>query len=137
MHEKEKFESSQSTVKRLKDENNVLKTAKTESDNHLSEYTKKFESQLQIENELRDAAKAQKTILQELTESKKQYNTLKEMFDKVQIENQDKEATIQYFQIALDEVKQQHCAEKNIKVNVYYHKITLLQLQHLYISSIL
>ena len=124
LHEKEKSETSQSTIKRLKDENNVLKTAKTKSDNQLLEYTKKFENQLQIENELRDAAKAKKAILQELAESKKQYDTLKEMFDKVKIENQDKEATIRNLQFALDEVKQQLHAEKHIKVNVCYHKIT-------------
>ena len=121
LHEIEKSETSQSTIRRLKDENNVLKTAKTESDNQLLEYTKKFENQMQIEKKSRDAAKAQKAILQELAESKKQHDTLKEMFDKLQIENQDKEATIQNLQITLDEVKQQIS-----EVNVYYNKITLL-----------
>ena len=124
-HEKEKSETNQSTIKRLKDETDLLKTAKTESDSQLLEYTKKFENQLQIENELRDATKAKKAILQELAESKKQYDTLKEMFDKVKIENHDKEAMIRNLQFALDKVKQQLHAEKSIKVNVCYHKITL------------
>ena len=137
LHEKEKSECSQSTIRRLKDENNVLKTAKMECDNQLSEYTKKFENQLQIENELRD--KAQKVISQELAESKKQYDTLKEMFDKIQIKNQDKDSAIQNLQVSLElfqsklevmhAVKGQFSTENDTQVCVYYslHKYLIFK----------
>ena len=124
LHEKKKSESSQSTIKRLKDENNVLKTAKIKCDNQLSAYTKEVKNQLQIKNELRDTTKAQEAILQELAESKKRYDTLKEMFDKIQIENQDKESVIRNLQVALeqskleviDAVKGHFSTENNIQV---------------------
>ena len=121
LNEKEKSESSHlSTIKRLQDESKLLRVANMDSDNQLKEYTTKFESQWQIEQKLKYE---QNVILQELAEIKKHIDTLKEMLDKVQNENQEKEKTIQDLQNALklsnselDEVKQQ---QKHMKVSVY------------------